>query len=115
MQEDAADGGYDNRADLGLIEGGKGHICTDLSVWEEIGQHIHLRGLAKGPERKTGMEELILPFTGETFRLPPHSPALHLQQTPRDESQRFAITGQPKKREKDRGTSSTAAAPVRGD
>ena len=52
------------------------------------------------------MEELILPFTGEIFRLPPNSPALHLLQTVRDESHRFAITGHRKKRDKARITSS---------
>ncbi|SUA23961.1 excinuclease ABC subunit C [Neisseria gonorrhoeae] len=76
-----------------MIDGGKGQIGVAVSVWEELGLHIPLVGIAKGPERKAGMEELILPFTGELFRLPPNSPALHLLQTVRDESHRFAITG----------------------
>ncbi|WP_049260949.1 helix-hairpin-helix domain-containing protein, partial [Neisseria bacilliformis] len=97
--------------DVVLIDGGKGQIGVAVAVWEELGLTIPLVGIAKGPERKAGMEELILPFTGETFRLPPNSPALHLLQTVRDESHRFAITGHRKKRDKARITSSLSDIP----
>ena len=93
MQEAEANGESVKWPDVVLIDGGKGQIGVAVSVWEELGLHIPLVGIAKGPERKAGMEELILPFTGEVFRLPPNSPALHLLQTVRDESHRFAITG----------------------
>ncbi|MCF7521662.1 excinuclease ABC subunit UvrC [Neisseria sp. ZJ106] len=106
MQEAAANGESVKWPDVVLIDGGKGQIGVAVSVWEELGLHIPLVGIAKGPERKAGMEELILPFSGETFRLPPNSPALHLLQTIRDESHRFAITGHRKKRDKARLTSS---------
>ena len=92
--------------DAVLIDGGKGQIGMALEVWEEIGLSIPLIGIAKGPERKAGLEELILPFQNRTLRLPDNSPALHLLQTVRDESHRFAITGHRKKREKARITSS---------
>ncbi|MFC2291962.1 MAG: helix-hairpin-helix domain-containing protein, partial [Kingella oralis] len=62
--------------------------------------------IAIGVERKAGLEELILPFQNRQFRLPPNSPALHLLQTVRDESHRFAITGMRAKRDKARVTSS---------
>lgn len=97
--------------DAVLIDGGKGQVGVAVAVWEELGLHIPIIGIAKGPERKAGLEELILPFTGETFRLPPHSPALHLLQTVRDESHRFAITGHRKKRDKARVTSSLNEIP----
>ena len=101
----------DKIPDIIFIDGGKGQIGVAVSVWEELGLHIPLVGIAKGPERKAGMEELILPFTGEVFRLPPNSPALHLLQTVRDESHRFAITGHRKKRDKARVTSSLSEIP----
>ena len=111
MQEAEANGEAVKWPDVVLIDGGKGQIGVAVSVWEELGLHIPLVGIAKGPERKAGMEELILPFTGETFRLPPNSPALHLLQTVRDESHRFAITGHRKKRDKARVTSSLSDIP----
>ena len=92
--------------DAVLIDGGKGQIGMALEVWEELGLSIPLIGIAKGPERKAGLEELILPFQNRTLRLPDNSPALHLLQTVRDESHRFAITGHRKKRDKARITSS---------
>ena len=92
--------------DAVLIDGGKGQIGMALEVWEEIGLSIPLIGIAKGPERKAGLEELILPFQNRTLRLPDNSPALHLLQTVRDESHRFAITGHRKKRDQARITSS---------
>ncbi|MCG6503114.1 excinuclease ABC subunit UvrC [Kingella pumchi] len=92
--------------DAVLIDGGKGQIGMALEVWEELGLTIPLIGIAKGPERKAGLEELILPFQNRSLRLPDNSPALHLLQTVRDESHRFAITGHRKKREKARITSS---------
>ena len=92
--------------DAVLIDGGKGQIGMALEVWEELGLTIPLIGIAKGPERKAGLEELILPFQNRSLRLPDNSPALHLLQTVRDESHRFAITGHRKKRDKARITSS---------
>ena len=111
MQQAEAAGEAVKWPDVVLIDGGKGQIGVAVSVWQELGLTIPLVGIAKGPERKAGMEELILPFTGETFRLPPNSPALHLLQTIRDESHRFAITGHRKKRDKARITSSLGEIP----
>lgn len=88
--------------DLVLIDGGKGQIRIAQEVWQEFGIHIPLIGVAKGPERKAGLEELIIPHQNATMQLPPHSPALHLLQTVRDESHRFAITGHRRARNKAR-------------
>ncbi len=106
MAEAEANGETVKWPDAVLIDGGKGQVGMAVAVWEELGLTIPIIGIAKGVERKAGLEELILPFSGETFRLPPHSPALHLLQTVRDESHRFAITGHRKKRDKARITSS---------
>ncbi|ATD65092.1 excinuclease ABC subunit UvrC [Neisseria weixii] len=111
MQQAEANGEAVKWPDAVLIDGGKGQIGVAVNVWEELGLTIPLIGIAKGPERKAGLEELILPFTGEVFRLPPDSPALHLLQTVRDESHRFAITGHRKKRDKARVTSSLTDIP----
>ncbi len=106
MSEAASNGEAVRWPDVVLIDGGKGQIGVALSVWAELGLHIPLVGIAKGPERKAGLEELILPFSGQTLHLPPNSPALHLLQTVRDESHRFAITGHRNKRDKARVSSS---------
>ncbi|MBP6563968.1 MAG: excinuclease ABC subunit UvrC [Neisseriaceae bacterium] len=97
--------------DLVVIDGGKGQISMALGVWAELGLHIPLVGVAKGPERKAGLEELILPDTNRVMQLPHHHPALHLLQTVRDESHRFAITGHRAKRAKARVTSSLESIP----
>lgn len=106
MSEAAGNGEAVRWPDVVLIDGGKGQIGVALAVWAELGLHIPLVGIAKGPERKAGLEELILPFSGQTLHLPPNSPALHLLQTVRDESHRFAITGHRNKRDKARVSSS---------
>ncbi|PIT51541.1 excinuclease ABC subunit C [Snodgrassella alvi] len=92
--------------DLVLIDGGKGQVHMALDVWQELGIHIPIVGIAKGPERKAGLEELIIPHQQRNIRVEPHNPALHLLQTVRDESHRFAITGHRQKRAKARVTSS---------
>lgn len=106
LQEAKANGEYVRFPDVVLIDGGKGQINVALEVWAELKLTIPLLGIAKGVERKAGLEELILPFSGEQFRLPANHPALHLLQTIRDESHRFAITGHRKKRERSRFSSS---------
>ena len=73
---------------------------------EQLGlQEIPLMGVAKGVERKPGMEQLLLPQREKPLQLPPDSPALHLIQQVRDEAHRFAIGGHRAKRGKARTTS----------
>jgi len=47
---------------LAPIKGGEWALDVAGSVWEELGWTIPLVGIAKGVERKAGLEELILPF-----------------------------------------------------
>jgi excinuclease ABC subunit C len=93
--------------DLVLIDGGKGQLASARGVMEELGlTDLFLVGVAKGPERKPGMEELILAEGDRSLQLPPDHPGLHLIQQVRDEAHRFAITGHRARRGKARLTSS---------
>jgi len=93
--------------DLILIDGGKGQLSRAMPVFEALGMdQVAVIGVAKGEERKVGMEQLIVAETGEIVRLPSDSPALHLIQQVRDEAHRFAITGHRARRAKARNTSS---------
>ena len=95
--------------DLILIDGGKGQLHVALDVLDNLDifttkQDLRVFGVAKGPERKSGYEEIIDEnFTRLNIKL--DSPALLLIQQIRDEAHRFAITGHRKARAKIRRTS----------
>ena len=91
--------------DLILIDGGLGQLNAAKGVMADMGLHqIRMIGVAKGEERKAGMEQLV--FSDEDVRrLPPDHPALHLIQQIRDEAHRFAISGHRAKRGKARTAS----------
>jgi len=92
--------------DLVLIDGGKGQVSAARSALVELGLHqVCVVGVAKGPERKPGLEELILEAGARTLQLPPSNPGLHLIQAIRDEAHRFAIAGHRARRGKARTTS----------
>ena len=57
-----------------------------------------LVGVAKGPDRRAGMEQLFLLGRKTPLILAADSPALHLVQQVRDEAHRFAITGHRQRR-----------------
>ncbi len=92
--------------DLVLIDGGKGQVTQAREVLEELGLgSVAIVGVAKGEERKPGLEQLIIPGRDEPLRLPPDHPGLHLIQQIRDEAHRFAITGHRTRRARARRTS----------
>jgi len=98
--------GEGKRPDLILIDGGAGQLGVACEVMAELGlTDIALMGVAKGVERKPGMEQLLLPQQEKPLQLPPDSPALHLIQQVRDEAHRFAISGHRAKRGKTRTAS----------
>lgn len=96
--------------DVILIDGGKGQLAKALAVFDRLDvdwdkTHPLLLGVAKGSDRKAGLETLFLQPEGEGFMLPPDSPALHVIQHIRDESHHHAITGHRQKRAKVKNTS----------
>lgn len=94
------------RPDLVLIDGGKGQLGVAQQVMDELGlSDIQLIGVAKGEERKPGLETLVFPREHREINLRPDHPGLHLIQEVRDEAHRFAITGHRARRAKARNTS----------
>ena len=94
------------KPDLILIDGGLGQLHVALEAMHELGLNDQaLVGVAKGEERKAGLEQLVFP-DGTATQLRSDDPALHLIQQIRDEAHRFAITGHRAKRGKARTASS---------
>ena len=92
--------------DLILIDGGKGQVSTAFGVLGELGlSDLPMIGVAKGEERKAGLEQLIFPDRNEPLRLASDHPGLHLIQQIRDEAHRFAISGHRNRRAKARNRS----------
>lgn len=96
--------------DLILIDGGKGQLAQAKNVFAELDvswdkDHPLLLGVAKGSDRKAGLETLFFEPEGEGFSLPPDSPALHVIQHIRDDSHNHAISGHRNKRAKVKKTS----------
>ncbi len=88
-----------------LIDGGAGQVAQARAALDELGvQGVVLVGVAKGPARKPGDEELVL-ADGRCVRPGAASPALQLVQQVRDEAHRFAITGHRGRRQKTRSSS----------
>jgi excinuclease ABC subunit C len=101
--------------DILLIDGGKGQLTQAEEVMEELQVvGVMLIGVAKGPGRKPGLEQLILSGQAQPTILPADSPALHLVQQVRDEAHRFAITGHRQRRAKTRRTSVLEGIPGLG-
>ncbi|MEN4911313.1 excinuclease ABC subunit UvrC [Erwinia amylovora] len=96
--------------DVIVIDGGKGQLAQAKEVFAQLDvvwdkSHPLLLGVAKGSDRKAGLETLFLEPEGEGFSLPPDSPALHVIQHIRDDSHNHAITGHRNKRAKVKNTS----------
>jgi excinuclease ABC subunit C len=90
--------------DVLLIDGGRGQVHEALRVLADLGiDAVQVIGVAKGPDRKVGLEELLI---GQRVLKPAASDSgFHLIQMIRDEAHRFAITGHRARRQKARETS----------
>jgi excinuclease ABC subunit C len=98
--------------DLLLIDGGRGQVQQAHDVLNQLGvTTVEVVGVAKGADRKPGLEALIL---GPQMReLAPRAdlPGLHLIQAIRDEAHRFAITGHRARRQRTREQSTLQEIP----
>jgi excinuclease ABC subunit C len=92
--------------DILFIDGGKGQVSEAEHVLEELQiDGLTLIGVAKGSERKPGLETLIVSGRAQPVHLPEASPALHVIQQIRDEAHRFAISAHRNRRSKARKSS----------
>lgn len=93
--------------DLVFIDGGKGQLGIAVEVMREVGlPDMLLVGIAKGEERKPGLEQMFFADRDTPVSLKKDNPGLHLLQQIRDEAHRFAITGHRARRGKARMHSS---------
>jgi len=110
----ALDGG--KIPDLILIDGGQGQVNVAREALAEIGlSDVSIVGVAKGAERKPGLEQLVVEADGRKLSLAAHDRGLHLVQSIRDEAHRFALLGHRARRGRTRTTSSLADIPGIGD
>ncbi len=92
--------------DVLFIDGGRGQLAKVAAALRELGvSGPTLVGVAKGPDRRPGAEQLWLSGRDQPLILPAGSPAMHLVQQIRDEAHRFAITAHRQRRAKARTAS----------
>lgn len=80
--------------DILFIDGGKGQVHEAEKALAELEVNsVMIVGVSKGPDRKAGMEKIILPGQQQALDITAGASALLLIQHIRDEAHRFAITG----------------------
>ncbi|MEE7627000.1 excinuclease ABC subunit UvrC [Methylobacter sp. Wu8] len=101
--------------DILLIDGGKGQVHEAQKALAELDiNNVMIVGVSKGPDRKPGMEKLILVDQDQPIDIKPGASGLLLIQHIRDEAHRFAITGHRQRRGKAKKQSSMEAIPGLG-
>lgn len=87
--------------DILFIDGGKGQLNEARKALEELQVNdVMIVGVSKCPDRKAGMEKLILVEQEQPLDVTTGASALLLIQHIRDEAHRFAITGHRQRRAK---------------
>lgn len=85
--------------DILFIDGGKGQVNEAQKALAELElNNVMIVGVSKGPDRKAGMEKLILVDQDQPIDITPGASALLLIQHIRDEAHRFAITAHRQRR-----------------
>ncbi|MDP3589479.1 MAG: excinuclease ABC subunit UvrC [Methylobacter sp.] len=101
--------------DILLIDGGKGQVHEAQKALAELDiNNVMIVGVSKGPDRKPGMEKLILVDQDQPIDIKPGAGGLLLIQHIRDEAHRFAITGHRQRRGKAKKQSAMEAIPGLG-
>lgn len=101
--------------DILLIDGGKGQVHEAQKALAELDvNNVMIVGVSKGPDRKPGMEKLILVDRNQPIDIKPGAGGLLLIQHIRDEAHRFAITGHRQRRGKAKKQSAMEAIPGLG-
>jgi len=101
--------------DILLIDGGKGQVHEAQKALAELDiNNVMIVGVSKGPDRKPGMEKLILADQEQPIDIKPGASGLLLIQHIRDEAHRFAITGHRQRRGKAKKQSAMEAIPGLG-
>ncbi len=92
--------------DVLFIDGGKGQVNEAQKALEELAiNNVMIVGVSKGPDRKAGMEKILLVDQQQPLDVTPGASALLIIQHIRDEAHRFAITGHRQRRAKTRNKS----------
>lgn len=96
--------------DIIFIDGGKGQLAKAINIFSSLNVSWNkdkpkLIAVAKGSERKAGLETLFFSVEGKGMSLPSDSLALHLIQHIRDDSHTHAITGHRQRHAKIKNTS----------
>jgi len=87
--------------DILLIDGGKGQVAEAQKALEELAiNNVMIVGVSKGPDRKPGMEKLLITGQQQPLDITAGASCLLLIQHIRDEAHRFAITGHRQRRGK---------------
>ena len=101
--------------DILFIDGGKGQVHEAQKALAELDvNNVMIVGVSKGPDRKPGMEKLILVEQDRPIDIKPGAGGLLLIQHIRDEAHRFAITGHRQRRGKAKKQSPLEAIPGLG-
>ena len=101
--------------DILLIDGGKGQVHEAQKALAELDiNNVMIVGVSKGPDRKPGMEKLIVVDQNQPIDIKPGASGLLLIQHIRDEAHRFAITGHRQRRGKAKKQSTLESIPGLG-